>query len=146
MAVKVWVNEWEMTCCGDPFSVGSTISWRVGAVHPNHLDDILGADLAAAVQLIEGHHDDEDEEPEANGPDQLDITGTVLRIEAVRYRYEVVGREVVPIAGSGTVTEVEHADGYEAEADGVLFDGYIVEVDGTPVGRTSGSDLRFPEV
>src|SRR3954471_16311588 len=29
VTVSVWAREWEFACCGGPFTVGDTVTWRI---------------------------------------------------------------------------------------------------------------------
>lgn len=47
-----------MQCCGDPFEVGSAVSWTVAPPSDrDFLAAVLGTEGAAAIMEIEDHHD-----------------------------------------------------------------------------------------
>ncbi|MBA8817506.1 hypothetical protein FHX48_002611 [Microbacterium halimionae] len=57
---QVWLTHWEWACCGDAFACGDDVDFgvRTRAAH-SVLADELGADLAATVDAIESHHEEE---------------------------------------------------------------------------------------
>jgi hypothetical protein len=128
---QVWVDNWQMQCCGDPISVGSTISWTVMPPDHDYLTSVLGDAGAARVTDAEEHHGGDE------GRESRTMAGTVRSIEAVVCRYAPGDRSdsgtLVPVAGSEIITPLTAADGWESEVDGsaddVRFVGYIVGVD-----------------
>jgi len=123
--ILVWVDDWQMQCCGEPFAVGSPVSWTLEDPDPDWLAAIVGDDLAARVDAAEEHH--------RGGPEQGPRTdGTVLSIRTVHCRYEAADPEhpqmMSPVPGSGVVTGTDTADGWEAERDGLAFVGYLVQL------------------
>jgi hypothetical protein len=68
-----------MQCCGEPFAVGSQVSWTQGDVDTDWLGAVLGA-KATGVDAAEDHHVGLSEEvPET--------VATVSGISAVHCRY-----------------------------------------------------------
>lgn len=78
--MRVWLNEWEWACCGDPFAVGDRITLHVRRGPGAWVHQMLGPDLGATVDAEEEHH----EEP---GPERL--TGTVAHIHGVTLEHDV---------------------------------------------------------
>ncbi|MFI7584394.1 DUF6578 domain-containing protein [Kocuria sp. M1N1S27] len=39
MMIEVELREWEQQCCGDPFRVGSTVTWKLVARDPSEGSD-----------------------------------------------------------------------------------------------------------
>jgi hypothetical protein len=77
--LTVWVNGWQMQCCGEPFAVGSQVSWTLGDVDRDWLEAVLGA-RAAGVNAAEGHH--------GGLPDEVPETAAVVSgISAVHCSY-----------------------------------------------------------
>jgi len=79
MEAVVWVSEWEMACCGEPFSVGDRVSWHV--VAEAETGGAWQAEIAAAaggssIDYCETHH-------EPYGDNASPLTGTVVRIRAI---------------------------------------------------------------
>ena len=114
---EVWVEDWQMQCCGEPFSVGDVVHWTAAAsVGVEELEPILGKAVAASIGWVEDHHDLAVTEA---------VTGTVRSVRAVFYRARVVDRVVLPVAGSGVLVPKSHVSGWE-ENDDLRFLGYIV--------------------
>jgi hypothetical protein len=128
----VWVDAWQLQCCGDDFRVDSDVTWTV--VPQDGPDEwvelLLGAAWAERVRYHEEHHSDGD-------PEQ-GITGTVRSIREVTCRRtperQGSGEVLVPVPGSGVLTEVAVADSWGPEPPEelrgqVTFDGWIVELE-----------------
>ena len=77
MGMTVWVDSWQMQCCGEPFHVGSPVTWTLGDAGPEWLEATLGADARHTVDAAEGHHGGV---PEDTAPTR----GTVTRISKLR--------------------------------------------------------------
>jgi hypothetical protein len=122
----VWMDSWQMQCCGKPFSVGSGIDWTLAAITDrDFLATVLGQELAGAVTHHEEHHGGLPE----GAPRTL---GTVRSIRAVRCRYRPAPGQtklLQPVPDSATVTAVQSAAGWDADAQDARFVGYLIEVD-----------------
>lgn len=124
---RVWIDSWQMQCCGDPFAVDSRVSWSTFRVtDPGWFGEFLEADVAASITDYEERH--------GLGNDRTleRTTGQVLAIDAVFCHYRVVDRAATPIAGSGVLEPRSSVDGWEDEDDtgaGRTFVGYLVSVD-----------------
>jgi hypothetical protein len=123
----VWMDAWQMHCCGEPFSVGSSVSWTLASdPERDFLASVLGDQVAGTVTHWEEHH--------GGLPDDAPTTAGVVRfIRAVRCRY---GRNpdhpqeaLYPMKGSGTFTSVTSADGWDKDDGDVKFVGYLIELD-----------------
>lgn len=80
MGIRVCVDGWQMQCCGEPFAVGSEVSWRLQDADFEWLQEAFGDGSAPGVDAAEEHHSDVDE--------QSPVTrGTVASIHAVHCRY-----------------------------------------------------------
>jgi hypothetical protein len=86
MGITVWVDGWQLQCCGEPFRLGSQVAWTLRAAAPRWLGKVLGAD-APAVDAWKEHHGGV---PEDTAPTR----GTITRIVAVHYRS-------APVPGKG---------------------------------------------
>ncbi len=77
--MTIWVDAWQMQCCGEPFRLGSQVAWTLCHAGQGWLEVVLGAEAPRAVDAAEEHHGGipEDTEP---------IRGTVTRISAVHCR------------------------------------------------------------
>ena len=119
----MWVDNWQMQCCGEPFRVGSRVSWSVLDADQQWLSDMLGP-AAAEVTVAEEHH------TAASGMRTLE--GTVTSIRAAHCRYAPApgkdSRFVAPVPGSATLTDIESADGWTPSHDDLTFTGYVVTV------------------
>jgi hypothetical protein len=129
MSTTVWIDGWQMQCCGEPFQVGSVVSWNLTPVlGSSHVPSILIAD-GPQITHIENHH----------GPDIPDGTvltvGTVNAIQMAFCKVAPMSDDdssvCVPVPSSGwlsTRTSASSADGDEGEDDDTHFLGYIVEI------------------
>lgn len=117
----MWIDGWQMQCCGDPFRVGQRVEFSTTSqVDREFLSVVLGEQRTAALTDHEDHHD------VAVGP-KSSITGTVKSIEAISCRYEPRERAMYPVAGTTKAARCDEATGgWEPEDDDVDFVGYVV--------------------
>jgi hypothetical protein len=47
MKMTVWEEDWQMQCCGDPFSLGTSVTWTLDKADRDWLASVLGDDRAA---------------------------------------------------------------------------------------------------
>ncbi len=128
----VWVEAWQFQCCGDPFSIGSTVHWDLGPADGEWIARLLGPDRAKQVRLVEEHHE---------GPDTSPVEGVVKAIAAVTCSRiladdpDYPGEQVwVPMPGSATIRDVVESDPWEPESPPqTTFDGWIVELEIDPI-------------
>ena len=78
MGMTVWIDGWQMQCCGKPFRLGSQVAWTLRAADPDWLEAVLGAQQP--VDAAEEHHGGVPE-------DTTPTRGTVTHIAAVHCRY-----------------------------------------------------------
>ncbi len=132
-SLLVWVDAWQIQCCGDPFAVGSRVKWTLYEESDRDwLTSVLGDDLARQVTHGEEHH--------GGLPDDAPTTsGLVARIRAVSCKFGPDPTSVsaaapvhIPIPGTADVVDVPEADGWYAEAEGRRFNGYLVDVERSP--------------
>jgi hypothetical protein len=123
---RIWVDNWQMQCCGEPFALDSLVTWSaVPVTGPDWYSEFLDVEVAASITDHEEHHAD----------DRLNLTnliGVVRSIDAVFCRYHVVDRTATPIARSGVLEPRTSVDGWEAEDEigvGRTFVGYLVNLD-----------------
>jgi hypothetical protein len=131
MEVTVWVDDWQMQCCGRPFAVGSHVVWTLGPPALDRLEVALGTD-AGVIDLSEDHHGALPEGTPAT-------SGRVTSIKAVHRRLAPPPRDAragPPAVHAGvTLRTVGHADGWEPQTPQSRFLGYIVQLhtlDGPP--------------
>jgi len=126
----VWIDRWQLQCCGEPFTVGEAVKWTaVAGADAEFLTVVLGAERAAQITHAEEHH------AEHLPPS---IEGVVRSIEAVQCRFaprEGGARVLFPVPDSLVLTTLTRADGSESEpgadakAGGASFVGYVVGLD-----------------
>ncbi|NED94789.1 hypothetical protein G1H11_05640 [Phytoactinopolyspora alkaliphila] len=127
MRIRVWVDSWQMQCCGDPFKDGGTVEWTLDAEPDvDWFDTIAGAKLATSIEYQEEHH--------GGLPDDAPATrGVVQAIYKLRCRYtphpDRNGTLLVPVPGSATMTQIHHATGWEDHSSESRFVGYVVDLD-----------------
>src|SRR3954451_24359290 len=110
MRFLVWVDDWQLQCCGDPFSVGSEVTWTLSHEPDREwLTEVIGAAFASSVTHAEEHH--------GGLPESWPrTTGRVTAIRSVFCRYAPVGtdsRTLSPVPGSGRLHDIDRADGRE---------------------------------
>ena len=123
--LTVWLDSWQVQCCGKTFSVGGHVAWTlVSEPDLDYPESVLGQELAPSVTHREEHHGDL--------PDDAPTTsGTVRSIKAVFCRYGPGpdAKTLYPIKGSVTFADKLSADGWEQEAGDRRFVSYLVELD-----------------
>lgn len=125
--LTVWMDNWQLQCCGDSFSVGETVEWNLAPVGDRgSLPSALGHGLVETVTHREDHHGlllpDDAPRP----------AGTVRSIRALRCRYGPTSdedRRVHVVPGTTRVSAVRSADGRETDRDGATIVGFVVELD-----------------
>lgn len=101
---RVWLEDWEWACCGDPFAVGDDVDFGIETRDPSLiLAATLGPALVVTVDAIESHHEAEFTER---------VRGRVTAVHAVTH--EVVERRALRRPGHGApLTASMPADGEE---------------------------------
>lgn len=55
----VWVDAWQVQCCGTTFAVGSEVAWQLSdQVDTDGLAVAVGEEVARRITHIEDHHRD----------------------------------------------------------------------------------------
>ncbi|MEP7764228.1 DUF6578 domain-containing protein [Sanguibacter sp. 25GB23B1] len=125
MAVLIWVDGWQMQCCGEPFSVGDVVAWHVDDPDSEWLSAALGPEMAQRVAYAEERH--------SESPDDLPLQrGSVIAIHAAFSEYAPISADstaLYPVKGSAVLREVPRADGSDRLESGATFNGYVVEVE-----------------
>lgn len=117
MRYVVWVDAWQLQCCGEPFAVGSRVGWTLRDIARGRIfEDVAGAEVSDRITHAEEHHGGVSEDAPV-------VNGTVRRIQAIHARF-VREREWVP----GEARDVTSADGSD-EVAGLSFNGYVVDLD-----------------
>ncbi|MFF4288848.1 DUF6578 domain-containing protein [Streptomyces sp. NPDC001633] len=126
MNTTVWMDSWQMECCGEPFALGSEVSWAVVAPDREWLTKVLSAGTAATVDGVEEHHGGRPEQP-------APVRGTVTGISAVHCRFAPLpgepGHTRHPVPGSSTLTPLSSAPRWHADRGDLRFVGFLVELD-----------------
>jgi len=119
--MRIWVDGWQMECCGEPFSVGSEVAWTLGDHDPTFLHLVLGSDgPASRVDAVEEHHGGVPADAPATA-------GVVTAIRAVFARYAPDAGAVAPVPDSGWIVDVTTASGRSpTDTDHRRFAGYLV--------------------
>jgi hypothetical protein len=80
----VWVDSWQMQCCGEPLGLGSQVAWTLCAADPDWLHAILGADAQRAMDAPEEHHGSvpNDTEPDPRARSRASRPSTVASCPA----------------------------------------------------------------
>jgi hypothetical protein len=121
--MTLWVDDWQMQCCGEAFAIGSKVSWTVRDADHEWLTDVIGPDAAATIDAAEEHH---------GGDDMQTVHGTVTSIAAVHCRYSPQRdgdtNVLHPVPRSATLTQLDAADGWMANHDDLRFTGYVVRL------------------
>ncbi|MBO3090069.1 DUF6578 domain-containing protein [Cellulomonas dongxiuzhuiae] len=128
MSVSVWVDGWQLQCCGRPFGVGEEVTWRCADPDLRWLESVLPRDVAHRISYAEEHHDEA-------LVDRAVLRGTVVAIHAAFARYtqlDADDRTLHAVSGSGLLRAVRRADGNEGGETDARFNGYVVEVDVLP--------------
>ncbi|MBC6462935.1 hypothetical protein HKK72_34620 [Actinomadura sp. HBU206391] len=124
MDMTVWVDAWQMQCCGETFTVGSEVSWTLRDVDSDWLTMVLG-DAAVTVDAAEEHH--------SGRSDEVPVTrAKVGHITAVHCRYAPRpgddSRTRYPVEGSATLTAMASADGWTPPCGDLEFVGCLVRL------------------
>ncbi|MFD5326075.1 DUF6578 domain-containing protein [Streptomyces sp. NPDC127092] len=122
MTLTVWVDDWQMQCCGESFSPGDVVSWTLVEVDPEDYADTVGDERAAGIDFREEHHGEE----EGQAPTSLEV----VSIAEVHCHYDVppgaTEKVNYPVPGTTVLVPVEKADGWAKIRPGVRFAGYLV--------------------
>ncbi|WP_030688109.1 DUF6578 domain-containing protein [Streptomyces globisporus] len=119
MAVTVWVDDWQMQCCGEGFASGGVVSWDLVRVDPEDYADVVGRRRAAVIDFREEHHGQQ--------PDCAAVSLEVLTVVEVHCRYEAPpGTTALPVPGTAVLVPAEEADGWAEVRPGLRFAGYLV--------------------
>ncbi|MHC6204169.1 DUF6578 domain-containing protein [Breznakiellaceae bacterium SP9] len=134
----VWIEDWQMQCCGKPFAIGDTVEWL--ALKWTGTDSEI-VNVGKTDYLYDHHSSD--------FKGLFKIQGVVAHIEAIFYHYEekqmvLAGRSgnfMIPV--SGKVRSVESANGWEKDADGMDFAAYHVALRKVNIEAARQKDITF---
>ena len=122
MTLTIWVDDWQIQCCGQSFTPGDVVSWQLLEVDPEDYADLVGRDRAAEIDFCEEHH--------GRGDDPAPTRLRVLTVTEVHCRYEVppgsTSNARHPVPGTTEWVPVRQADGRALKRQHVEFTGYLV--------------------
>ena len=125
----MWIDDWQMQCCGDPFAVGSTMTWStVPVTDTTGFAVFLDPAVAASITDHEERHPYNDHEVN----ELHEITGVVTSIDAAFCRYVTNNGISEPAAGSGICEpRSQVTNGWESRPgdEELSFVGYLVMVE-----------------
>ncbi|MFE1146272.1 DUF6578 domain-containing protein [Streptomyces albidoflavus] len=122
MTVTIWIDGWQMECCGESFGPGEVVAWQLVETGAEDHADVVGERRAAEIDFREEHHGGAGEESVA----RVKVVG----VEEVHCRYEFPpgdtsdGRQPVP--GSTAFVPVSRAERWAEGRTGLEFCGYLV--------------------
>ncbi|MGC4946012.1 DUF6578 domain-containing protein [Streptomyces sp. DT224] len=122
MTLTVWIDDWQMQCCGEPFAPGDVVSWTLMEVDPEDYVDLVGGERAEGIDFREEHH--------GGGEGLPPVPLEVVSVVEVHCRYGVppgaTDRVNCPVPGTTVLVPVEGvADGWAEARPGVSFAGYL---------------------
>jgi hypothetical protein len=123
--LTVWVDAWQLECCGAIFSKKSTASFRLGPANQGRLDALLGTSAPHLSGADEAH-----------GAVPEDVPLTTGLVRSIRAIYAPVPE----VVGRGLIAPVRAADLQPPQRDGKRLIGYVV---GLRVSGTSAAMLRI---
>lgn len=122
MTLSIWVDGWQMQCCGGRFAPGDVVSWTLLEVEPEDYADVVGSERADEIDFCEEHHG----QVEGHAPTSVEVVSIV----EVHCRYGVpagaTDRVNYPVPGTAVLVPVEEADGWAKARPDVTFAGYLV--------------------
>lgn len=119
---RIYVESWQMECCGDPSSVDSVVHRTVVPADHDFLDAVVGAELSAKVTEAEEHHHD----PATTAVQSL--SGVVRSIQTVSCQYAKPdgGSALYPVTNSAVLQEVASSEEDTSGLEGRAFLGWLV--------------------
>ncbi|GAB7075252.1 MULTISPECIES: DUF6578 domain-containing protein [Streptomyces] len=122
MTVTIWIDSWQMECCGESFGPGEVVAWQLVVVGAEDHADVVGGRRAVEIDFREEHHGGAGEEAVA--------AVKVVGVEEVHCRYEIPpGSESdvrQPVPGTTEFFPVGRAEKWVEERPGLEFCGYLV--------------------
>jgi len=122
VTLTVWVDRWQQQCCGQPWDVGTAVSWTVTDPDRDFLVPLFSDENRVVIDKAEEHHN-----PGLDGFPT--VSGMIRSIRAVSVAYELNqdARVMYPVPGSATLTSLPSSE--SSPLDVPDFTGYIVELD-----------------
>ncbi|MFJ8636022.1 DUF6578 domain-containing protein [Streptomyces sp. NPDC093568] len=122
MTLTLWVDDWQIQCCGQSFTPGDVVSWTLLKVDPEDYADVVGSERADEIDFREEHHGQED----GHAPTSVEVVSIVevhCRFEVPLGATDKVNR---PVPGTTVLVPVKEADGWAKARPEVSFVGYLV--------------------
>jgi hypothetical protein len=126
--ITVWVDSWQMQCCGQPFKIGTQVKWLARRWKFDPIVECGQIDYS-----YEGH-----------GEEDMEIAGKVADIKAVYTMYAPNDDILKSKPVSHILVDVKgEADGWEDRYRGEhKFDGYLVKLNNAIVEVSEGCAQR----
>jgi hypothetical protein len=51
--ITVWIDFWQMQCCGEPFGLSTQIAWTLRALERDWIGEVLGPDAPLTADATE---------------------------------------------------------------------------------------------
>ncbi|CAL9423861.1 hypothetical protein SUDANB120_01904 [Streptomyces sp. enrichment culture] len=122
MTVTIWVDDWQMQCCGESFGRGDVVSWTLLEADPEDYADTVGRERADGIDFREEHHGQEG----GHAPTSVEV----VSITEVHCRYGVppgaADKVQCAVPDTTVLVPVEQADGWAKARPDVRFAGYLV--------------------
>ncbi|MGW7430485.1 DUF6578 domain-containing protein [Streptomyces sp. NPDC054861] len=122
MTLTIWVDDWQMQCCGENFAPGDVVSWTLLEVDPEDYADVGGSGRADEIDFREEHHG----QGEGHAPTSVEVVSIV----EVHCSYGVppgaTDKVNYPVPGTTVLVPVKAADGRAKARPDVGFAGYLV--------------------
>ncbi|MFF8614618.1 DUF6578 domain-containing protein [Streptomyces sp. NPDC015350] len=122
MTLTIWVDDWQIQCCGERFAPGDVVSWTLLEVDPEEYARVVGSERAAGIDFREEHH--------GQGEEHAPTSVEVVSIDEVHCRYEVppgaTDKVNHPVPGTTVLVPAEEADGWAKSRPELRFAGYLV--------------------
>lgn len=122
MTLTIWIDDWQIQCCGQSFAPGDVVSWTLLEVDPEDYADVVGGERADEIDFREEHH--------GQGDGHAPTSVEVVSIAEVHCRYGVppgaTDKVNYPVPGTTVLVPVKEADGRAKARPDVSFAGYLV--------------------
>lgn len=122
MTLTIWVDDWQIQCCGQSFEPGDVVSWTLLEVDPEDYASVVGGERADEIDFRQEQHGQE----EGHAPTPVEV----VSIAEVHCRYGVppgaTDKVNYPVPGTTVLAPVKEADGRAKAIPDVSFAGYLV--------------------
>ena len=132
MELRILYEQWQMECCGTPFSAGDAVQWPVCLPLKSDFPSYIGK-----IDYIYDAHD-------INPGGLFLLEGTVSSVRLLYEKYAPKHddpRTLVPV--SGTTFDCTRAEGFEPPRDGMNCSGYIAVLRDCRLRAANSEDIAF---